>query len=596
MKAMRLSAPGAVSCILLILAGCGGGGGGDPAPTDGTSPTSTLSGTAAAGAPIIGTVTVKDSAAPPQTKVGAIDADGKYNIDVAGMTAPFMLRAEGTVGGRSYSLFSAGTAADVNATINITPLTDLIVANIAAQLAEAAYDNGNFSGMTTEALNAAQSALRARLQPVLSAVGLSDSIDLLRTSFNTDNTGLDGALDVIRVTADPATLTATITNIIDNQQIVDDLASQADTTVLNQTNVASGLTDLQQIVASFDQFTALFATSVPASDNATLRGLFVETGFLDDGQNLDAFLGEITSDPGLIGIQFTNIALNSLTATTADVAFAVQFLGQTHFLTMQASKASGAWKLAGNQRIARANVFAFARHHVNASSDVPQFDTGLVFEIEDPASVVDYAIVTGPGLPDAGALYVRLTSQGSFKAAQGTTYMGIDSATPSLNNFGHNQFPLSSDTTIAGIPDNAVYTIVLKDDNNTPSDMSDDTTPATYTATLPRRPFLNSELGTSLFAAISSPTAAQILNVAQNGGTLSVSWTLPTGGNAAGLHFFRSGDMPSLFDTVDVDLAASDTSANMVVTAPTGSVESSGLNLFINDVFARERITILQGQ
>ncbi|RYZ35486.1 MAG: cytochrome c, partial [Sphingobacteriales bacterium] len=48
-----------------------------------------------------------------------------------GLTAPFVFRAEGRAGGSIYVLHSAATSADVGGTINITPLTDLVLANVA---------------------------------------------------------------------------------------------------------------------------------------------------------------------------------------------------------------------------------------------------------------------------------------------------------------------------------------------------------------------------------------------------------------------------------------------------------------------------------
>jgi len=126
----------AVSQIIL-LAACGGGGGGGTTPT---ASSTTLSGTAAAGAAIIGTVTVKGSLG--NTKSELIEADGTYNVDVTGLTPPYRLRAQGTVGGRTYKLHSYAEAADVGGNVNITPFTDLIVANAAGQIAAAYFDSG----------------------------------------------------------------------------------------------------------------------------------------------------------------------------------------------------------------------------------------------------------------------------------------------------------------------------------------------------------------------------------------------------------------------------------------------------------------------
>src|SRR5450631_2200283 len=148
---------------MIAIVACGGG---DGTSTSTTAPpaSTTVSGTAAAGAPIIGSVTIKDSTAPaPQTKTVTIAADGKYTVDVAGMTAPFMVRADGYVGGNDYHLYSAGTQADVGGTINVTPLTDMIMDNIAGAVAKTYFDNGSFTGLTSAQLTAQSESLKAKL-------------------------------------------------------------------------------------------------------------------------------------------------------------------------------------------------------------------------------------------------------------------------------------------------------------------------------------------------------------------------------------------------------------------------------------------------
>lgn len=356
MKSLFSIAASSVLLSVLLLVGCGGGGGdgggGAAVPT-----ASTLSGTASAGAPIIGTVTIRDSDPATTDKTVTIAADGKYTIDVTGLTAPFMLRADGTVGGRSYSLYSAAVSADINGTINVTPLTDLIVANVAGQIASNYFAAGNFSTLTAADLIAQEIALQARLQPILTAAGVGASIDLLRSSFAADHTGLDAALDVLRI--DIAGATATITNIISNQQITDNIASKTDTVVpLGATNVAAALIELQQIAAVFDAFNALFATALPAIANASLLALF-DTTFLYDGDNVATFLSELIFNPTLIGVKFSNIALvpgsmiPAAAPITAKVVFSVIISGRVvDSIEFTLNKVGTAWKMAGNGRIA----------------------------------------------------------------------------------------------------------------------------------------------------------------------------------------------------------------------------------------------------
>lgn len=581
--------------LLFLLSACSGGGGGDPASTGGTTPPVALSvsGIAAAGGIIIGSVTIKDSSVPPEEKLVAISTDGSYTFDVSDMTAPFMMRADGTVGGTSYSIYSAATSADVNGTVNITPLTDLIVANIAGQLAQTYFSAENFSGLTTTALNSAETALQARLQPVLTAIGLADSIDLLRTSFNPDHTGLDAALDVLRVTTDTATGIATITNVIDNIAITDNLASQADADILAATsNVASGLSDFQQIVAKFATLTGYFATSLPAPTNTGLNALFDGTNFLFEGSNLSAFLTDITTIPTLIGAQFTDITLDTINSTTARVGFVIKYSGKTAPFQWQMNKSASDWLMAGDQQIGYVSVNSFSTY-----DDSTTIRTGLWLEASDfNTTSVSYAVITGNGLPTAtgGAngsssgslLFKNISSEGFQLAASGAAYNGSSTNPAQVCNCNNNQYGLN-DTEIGTISDGDVYTIRLYYDNGTPSDLSDDGAPiATYTDKLMKRPYLNTELSAASFPVITT-SATAIATAASTGGDITINWTLPTGLIADQVHFWRSYADNSN-DSVENEVSGTATGATLTLIAPSGTISGHGVNVMAIDVFGRE--------
>ncbi len=602
-----------VACAVVIFQNCSAGGGGGTGGGGGGS-ASTLSGVAVAGAPIVGTVTLKDSGSPAVTKFSLIDANGNYTIDVTGLTPPFMLRADGTVGGRSYSIYSGATLADINGNINITPLTDLIVANVAGQLASTYFTNGNFSTLTTTELNTQQAALQARLLPILTAVGVSGSIDLLRTAFSADHTGLDAALDVIRVEVNTATSIATITSIINNQIITDNLASQADATVIDATGVASGITDVQAIMTHFSTFTSLFATTLPSggASNATLQAMF-DAGFLFDGDNRAAFLGMLATDPTMIGIKFNNVSIveGSLlpangSPTAASVVFRVIQGGvPMEDMIFNLVKSGGIWKITGNGRIGKARVLSFARLQDTPSPN--SIDTGLLFEIEDSGGAgFDYAIVSGPGLPahtpgtsTGGVMYFAKAGNSFATAAIGTAYNG--SSTTAISSFGHNQIPLG-DGSIALIDDNSEYTIEFFEDNGTTA-TGNDTITATFTSTLGRRPYLSSELAVASFAPVLSPTTTQLGTFGTAGGTIGVTWTIPSGLFPSHLHYFRTGNGSGTnSENSDINLTSTSTSENIIMTAintnPSnfGTLVSSGFNLTMKDAFSRELTTIFNGQ
>jgi len=497
----------AISVLALgvfALSACGGGG-----SSSSTGTGTTISGTAAAGAPIIGSVTIKDSTTPTaQTKTVPIAADGKYTVDVTGLKAPYMVRADGYVGGNEYHLYSAGTTADVGGTINITPLTDLIVANIAGSIARTYFDGGNFSTLTEAQLTEQSDALKAKLLPILQAVGVSSSIDLLRASFNTDHTGLDAVLYVVRVTTDTTTNVATITNIVTQQQMTSNITTGAYTGALDNTaGVGTAVTDIQAISAGFKQFSDLFATSLPSETNATLLSLFDNATFLQEGQNLASFLSEVTTDPNMIGISFTNISIQSMDTTngTGVVGFDVMQNGMSLNDAPESwnmIKQNGAWYMQGDLRIAHVSLRPHAEYR---PADVSaQITTGLNMNIEDRGGVgITSAVVTGAGLPGQGLTLVNQINYDWF------TIQGANGG----NLYGMN------DTQIGAIADGGeVYTVQL---------YKGSTLTATYTEKIKKRPYLSTELTASSFPAITAPTVAQLH--AFTGGNATITWTLPIG-------------------------------------------------------------------
>lgn len=482
--------------LLISLAACGGGGGGGgggfagfPAsgaanPPVSNPPVSTVgfSGTAAAGLPLTGTVTVKDAKGATKTEPLV---DGNYKIDVTGMTAPFVFRAEGTVGGQRTVIHSAATAADANGTINITPLTDLVVANIAGRLAQQYFDGGDFGGLDADQLKAESDALKAKLLPVLLALGVDASIDLLRTAFTPLSSALDKALDVLRVSVDPVTNVATITNIVTQQQISDDLAVKAaqdgGTTPMSGTGMATAADDITAVRKVLSDFVGKFANGLPVA--AALTPLLTDGGnavtgtygFRSSDRSAQQFVGDAVTDTNLVGASFTDVVINRINYTidannTSPRAF-VEFTHRdkngvafSNNQGMQIVKGTdGAWRLRGDGRVFDLNP----RIQVSKDLSTGCVSTLLNFNIEDlndtnsanAASVV----VTGPGLPSGGIRYVR-PSGGGFWSLQGTPG---NSNYPLASNCSGLQNAGLSDAAIAALPATPEYTFTAYESNNT---------------------------------------------------------------------------------------------------------------------------------
>ena len=584
---MRLVLLGVLSALLF---GCGGGGGGGSS----TPASTTISGTAAAGAPIVGIVTIRDSSNPVKEKTAPIDSTGKYTVDVAGMTGPFMLRAEGAVAGRHYSMYSGALQSDAGGTINITPLTDLVMSNIAAQIAANLFDNNASyaSSITAANLQTEQNELRALLLPVLTNLGLSATVDLLRITFNANHTGFDALLDALRVTIDPATASALITNIINQTSTTDSFAVADAGTTLTGTGTASGLSEVVQISAQFQAWTNAFATVLPSK--ASLLPLFDQTDaptFLFAGQSLDAFLTNITTNPTFVGIKFTNVAIDQLDTTafpySATVRFDLIWAGNPGGpdLRMLLSKESSTanWLLQGNQRVGATDINAIAQSSSPTSGCNAGIKSGIWLEVSAPGDLnVNYAIVKGPGLPLEGVLLAKTVSEDKFGIMDGATYNGVN--TPIICNY--NRYFID-DTQIASVPDSAAYTIELFDDFNTLANMSDDVVLHTYTSTLTKAPVLSASLTAANFATL---TGSNLAAIAVSGGTLNVTWTLPVNMFMEDVHVFRPNALGQVTDEFRVPATATSLTKPLVA-APGTIVANSRINLLAFDIFGREYAT-----
>ena len=460
------------------LTACGGGGGSDSPLTP-----QPISGTAAAGAPVIGTVTVKDSAGV--TKTTAIAADGSYSVDVAGMTGPFVFLASGTVGGRTIEMVSAATAADVNKTVNITPFTDLIVANLAGQAASSYYASPSFAKLTAVDLDAARQILTTRLRPILDALGVEAGFDLLRSSFKADRSGFDAVLDVVRVTTDAATNTATISDLVNQTKIEDDLASKTDTTALPApvASLADISASLKGIDASIAKFSTAFATSLPTSDNAILRGV-VSTDMLDWGGGANAFLStEGILDPRNVGIKQSAASIVKVSdgGATIDVEWLTEhkfadYYGKTSNQWKQQFRrnASGVWQYAGNRRWAYVEMNSInARFPRNGSWE---YRTYINEYVETRNTVAAYALLAGPGLSNwSPASLPGFSLPGVVLGRNGKNFKGysVDGNVNStwipdcLTSYGQDPYEVTC-VDLTNVSAASEYTVTLLDANGVP--------------------------------------------------------------------------------------------------------------------------------
>ena len=196
-----LAAAGVTSTLLVA---CGGGGGDTIVPPPPVAASVKLEGVAAMGRAFEGAmVSVTDSTGKSASMAAPVGADGKYVIDVTGLTAPLVITATGAVGDLSMTLLSvlAGALpANGSVALSISPLSHALASMLSS--------SGNPVDLKTSDVSADKVAakievLRAAIAGALTSAGLD------ATTFNPltapivpgTGTGFDQVIESVKVTA-----------------------------------------------------------------------------------------------------------------------------------------------------------------------------------------------------------------------------------------------------------------------------------------------------------------------------------------------------------------------------------------------------------
>lgn len=583
------------SAVSLALAACGGGGSDSNSATTPpvqTSPVSVIfSGTAAVGAPLEGSVTVKD--AKGATKVVQIGTNGAYSVDVTGMTGPFVFRAAGSANGQVYTVHSIATSADAAGKINITQLTDLIAANVGGQAAADYFDqfDKNAASATASTIDAEAAKLKEKLQAILTALGVDANADLLRTPFVPLASPLDKALDAIHVSVDASTAVATISTTANTSVITDDLkqkaAAETSTPKLAADNISAATTDTPLVKKALTDFIAQFSNAAPTVD-ALLP--FAATGFLSDDVGAADFFRHLVNEPALVGATFTDIEVHQIdysdpAKVTARVSFTVKTkTGQVldRLQNWKVRKTDGGWRLLGNLRTLELEAFASMSKNVGANGTC--YRTGIYFNVIDrtpsnntTSGVVDHIIITGPGMPQGG---LRYNAQ-SAGAGWVNTVNSSDTYVMSTDCGGIS--PMGDDG-VARLPDNAVYVVTAYDASNAKLAFASGTSDGTYALKVQRRPLTLTETKASTaFPTLSEQSLAALSSYSTRDLTLAVSAVNPntvswitiseeTSGSRSGL---ESTESPTAAGTFSTSFKLPALQAGVTVKSRTVQIESA---------------------
>ena len=203
--------------VIGLVSGCGGGGDGGNTATPGV-----LGGTAAVGSPIVGGsigVTCAGGSVLPATTTSAT---GAWQVTLSGQTLPCAIQVSGGTVNSVANTNAYHSIATALGNVNVSPITDLIVANLAG----AAVPGTWFSGLNSAAFSAVTvNAVTAALAQVRSALALSalngidpltivftaaggNAMDDILTALKAAITNTGGSLAALRAAAAGATFTA----------------------------------------------------------------------------------------------------------------------------------------------------------------------------------------------------------------------------------------------------------------------------------------------------------------------------------------------------------------------------------------------------
>jgi hypothetical protein len=510
MALRRRSAICAVSFVLLLVAGCGGGGGGgdDAPPAQNTPPQTAASGTAAVGAPIAGAqVTLKDSQGTSRT--ATTGTDGTYSVNTTGLVPPFFLQVSNTGG----TLYSVSADANNTTTINITPLTDLIIRswyNVQGVTVDTAFAAPATNPPPAPAqVDLIAEVVRNVVQLWLDQAGVAADFNLISSPFTANGTGVDEVLDrtsvnpgtgQITITGGGTTQSSTLTatggeiNVTTTTTSPDGETSSTAGTVVPVTSAEQQA--LSGITAALQSFAAAINTNGAGLQVSHVMP-FLDPNLVSEGQNAGQFAAEVVdSFSGGTTVAFELLQIKSLDTTNnvagvlLDIAFsqggATAHEEQEFFFT----KVGDSWLISGDGRIASLSVQAEGRRDQSGGSG----------DMAGPA--INVHVTT----PDNTVTAVTITGGGIWNSAT-TLTQGATSVEASGN---FDNFFINSGTLGTLVPAGTNFTLTL-----TRADASQ------VSYVVPSNAF------TTELISITSPTG-HALSDASLGQPLSVSWTLPT--------------------------------------------------------------------
>lgn len=593
-----------LSVVVFAFNGCGGGGGGG-----GGAVAPTVSGVAASGSPLIGQVSMIDAKGTVATgSPMTLNSDGSFAFNVSGLTPPFILKAVGTVGGTSVTMFSVAMGPG---TANINPMSSIAVAAAAG-----VNDPGlvfanpatNAPNITTATLNKAITDMQTMLAPLLTAFNAT-GMNPVTGSYTANHTGLDALFDVVQMPINTGTGSMSVfdkTAGASGATIGAALMSQMATPTqpITQTPSTAVPTDLQDIGTMLTNF----GGALNKGTNLTPTDL--EPFFIPDTQNfgingglpraqLISVIQAIT--PTILAqgaiTQMANVTfIGNAPGGGYRIMFAVRFsdgsltmsnmTGFSDEMVVAKNTGTNAWQFKGNGH--HSLIFNNMQTQQWQTATTTRTEAGFNFDMLDLGNVFKAAVATGPGLPSV-PLVKETTNPLIFMLKTPTA--GI----PTMAT----EFFTMPDATISSIPDNAAITFAFYSSlptRNNPMELR--------TMTFPKRCFTRAEAAATsgLFPAVTptgnlathsfSTMMGNMMGGMMGSGMLSMSFTyatptaLPIAMMSADFNISSNTFSNETVQILPLNMA----SMTMQMAGPTNTPPTAGtgaLNITATDLFGR---------
>ena len=374
---------------------------------------SSVSGTAAAGSPIVGAlVTLKDSAGNSSTDTTA--ADGTYTLNTTGFTPPFLIQVQATSG----NIYSVSADALATTTINTHLFTDLMIRSwYSAQgvSIDTAFANpASVPAPAPGSVGILNSAITNLALLWLNNADVNTStFNMISSPFAANGAGLDQVLDettvntgtgTVIITAGGTTQTSTITY----NTTAGTMAVATITTNSNGTSESSNTTVVPTQTAQQTALNGIITTMTAFVNAVNTNGSqltadeiapFLAPDLLNSGLNETQYAAELATDlrgSTLSSINIQTVKTLDLVHGTADIVFSLGGAGGLSQISMMPGEfwfenVGGTWLIGGDNRIIQIGLQVMDR-----TEEGDQSSTGVYIspDVTAPEGTVSSLTVT----------------------------------------------------------------------------------------------------------------------------------------------------------------------------------------------------------